>query len=252
MMDLSEKWSGSTKCQCLLLVVGISLLLFVIPLSESTSSYSQNSSPSSSSINQTSIPSVTSSERLGPPLIISEAQRQGTTSPGQQQQQQYSLYENPKEGFSIQYPSDWSLRQGGEAGVIATFSSPSESNFDPFTANLVIGVENLTSGASLDNYTRTVVSLLQSQPPGAHFNLTGSPVATTFGGIPAQRMGFTMTVPNDRSLTSETNVEGIQVWTVDNNTAYVLSFAAEQDKFAGYLPVIEHIIGTFQITPTVG
>jgi serine/threonine-protein kinase len=175
--------------------------------------------------------------------------------PGQgpeQQQQQYSLYENPQHNFSIQYPSDWTVRQGGGAGVIATFSSPTESNFDPFTANLVIGVENVTSGASLDNYTRTVVSLLQSQPPGADFNLTGSPVATTFGGIPAQRMGFTMSVPNERSLTSETNVEGVQVWTVDNNTAYVLSFAAEQDKLAGYVPVIEHILETFQITRTEG
>jgi hypothetical protein len=61
-------------------------------------------------------------------------------------------------------------------------------------------------------------------------------------------MGFSMTVPNERSLSSETSLEGLQVWTVDNNAAYVLSFAAEQDKFASYLPTLEHIIDTFRLT----
>ena len=225
------------------LAVAATLFILFVYTTGLQPSFAQNSTGVSTSPNQTS-----TSQKPGIPMITAGG------VPGQgpeQQQQQYSLYENPQNNFSIQYPSDWTVRQGGGgAGVIATFSSPYESNFDPFIANLVIGVENVTSGASLENYTSSVVALLQSVPAGGDFRLSGSPVATTFGGFPARQMGFIMTVPNERSLSSETNVEGLQVWTVDNNTAYVLSFAAEQDKLAGYLPIMEHIIDTFRITRT--
>jgi eukaryotic-like serine/threonine-protein kinase len=222
-------------------IILVSIFLFTAgPMSSSA----QNSLPSPSAMNQSSSSQPTGFS--GIPLITSGGPGQETASGPQQLQ--YSLYENPQHNFTIQYPSDWTLRQGGGAGVIVTFSSPYESDFDPFIANLVIGIENLTSGASLENYTSSVVALLQSIPAGGDFSLTGSPLATTFGGFPARKTGFTITVPNERSLSSETNVEGVQLWTVDNNTAYVLSFAAEQDKFASYLPTVEHIIDTFRIT----
>jgi hypothetical protein len=192
-----------------------------------------------------------SSERLGPPLISSGVPTQETPEGSQQQQQQYSLYENPQNNFSIEYPSDWQVEER-RAGVVATFSSRFETNFDPFAANFAIGVENLTAGNSLDNYTRSVVALLQSQPPGPDFNFTGGPMPTTFGGLPAQRIGFTVTAPNERGLGSESRLDGVQIWTIDNGTAYVLSFAAEQNKFSSYLPVIEHIIDTFRITRAAG
>lgn len=229
---------NSSKCHSYVFIVSITIVSIFLFLDGPISSSAQNQSSSQPTV----------SSRI--PLITSGEPGQGTV-PGPQGLQ-YSLYENPQHDFTIQYPSDWTLRQGGAAGVIATFSSPYESNFDPFTANLVIGVENLTSGTSLENYTRSVVTLLRTVPAPADFRLTGSPQPATFGGIPAQKMGFTMTVPNQRSLNSETPVEGLQVWTVDNNTAYVLSFASEQDKFAGYLPTIEHIIDTFQITRAEG
>jgi hypothetical protein len=165
--------------------------------------------------------------------------------------QQYSLYESPQHGFSIQYPSDWQVR-GGAAGIIVAFTSPLESNFDPFTANFVVGVENLTTGTSLDAYVQSVVELLQSQPPGQDFEITENPVPTTLAGLPAQRIGFTVTAPSERSLDSESTLEGVQVWTIEGNSGYVLSFASEQDKFSGYMPVVEHIIDSFLISRNAG
>jgi hypothetical protein len=244
MIIYSDSGCYSSKCRGYVAtsIILASIFLFTAgPMSSSA----QISSPSQSPMNQSSSQPTGVS---GIPLITSGGPGQETASGPQQLQ--YSLYENPQHDFSIQYPSDWTLRQGGAAGVIATFSSPYESNFDPFIANLVIGVENISSGASLENYTSSVVALLQSVPAPADFSLTGSPQAATFGGLPAREMKFTMTVPNAKSLSSETTVEGLQVWTVDNNKAYVLSFASEQDKFAGYLPTIEHIIDTFRLTRT--
>lgn len=187
------------------------------------------------------------SQRVGPALVEPGELGQETI-PESQQQQQYSSYANPQDKFSIQYPSDWSVEQGGRAGVIATFSSPLESRFDTFAENFIIGVENLTAGASLDNYSRSVVALLESQPPGPEFNLTGSPISTTFGGLPAQKVGFRLTAPNEQGHGSEAALQGVQIWAIDNDTAYVLSFTAEQSTFSRYLPVIDHIVDSFRIT----
>jgi hypothetical protein len=249
MKFLNERERYSSE---LLLAATIALVSFLISMVGPISSSAQTS-PLMSALNEISSSAV-SSERLGPPLFTSGVSGEGT-SPGpeqqQQPQQQYSLYENPQHGIRFEYPSDWQVREGG-AGVVATISSPFEGNFDTFAANFVMGVENLTAGTSLDNYTKTVVTGLQSQPPGANFNFTGSPSSTTLGGLPALKIGFTVTTPNERSLQSETNVQGVQVLTIDNNTAYVLSFAAEQANFSSYIPIMEHAIDTFRIARTTG
>lgn len=235
-MELSNgRICYSSRLSGLSLASTVTLFGFLIFLGGPISSSSQDSSPLSSPHNQTS-------ERLGPPLITSGASAQRA--------QNYSLYQSAQHNFSIEYPSDWSLREGGRAGVVAAFSSSFEDDLDPFAANFAIGVENLTSGTSLDNYTRSVVALLQSRPPAANFSFTGHLISTMFGGLPAQRVGFILTVPSESSFSPETTITGEQIWTIDNDTAYVLSFAAEQNKSTSYSPVMEHILDSFRITRT--
>ena len=215
-------------------------------------SFVQNPFIMSSAQVLTSNTSIESSTRASPPLVTTgEPEPQQGTSQRPRQVQQYSLYESPQHGFSIEYPSDWQVREGS-AGVIVTFTSPLESNFDPFTANVAIGIENIATGTSLDNYSKSILELLQSQPPGQDFEITENPVPTTLAGLPAQRIGFTVTAPSERSLDSESTLEGVQVWTVEGNYGYVLSFASEQDKFSSYSPIMEHIIDSFQISRNAG
>ena len=123
------------------------LLIFLIVAGGPSTSFAQKSPAKPTALYQASTLSMMSSERLGPPLITSEApEPQEETAPrGLQQQQQYSLYDNPQHNFSIEYPSDWQVEER-RAGVVATFSSHFETNFDPFAANFAIGVEDLTAG----------------------------------------------------------------------------------------------------------
>jgi hypothetical protein len=248
MKILHETFGYSSKCCGLLLTASVTLAAFLISTNGPLSLSAQNSSVSSSALNQQSVPPLVSPEGLAPPLVPSE--RSGQETHEEPQQQQYSLYESPQHNFSIEYPLDWQAREG-RAGVVATFSSRFESDFDPFAANFAIGVENLTAGNSLDNYTRSVVSLLQSEPPGPNFTLRDGPISI-FGGFPAQSVVFTVTSPNERGLGLKPILEGVQIWTVHDNFAYILSFAAEQDKFSRYAPIMEHIIESFRITRTAG
>ena len=219
--------------------------LTVAVLRQVVDSFAQTSVVTSTPNNHTSPPLKKSSEKLGPPLITLGAPTE--VAPQGPLEQQNSLYENPQYGFAIQYPSNWKVVEGNasESVVVAAFSSPLESNFDIFAENFVIGVQNLPTGTSVNEYGRSAVDLLQSRPD---FNLIESPVSTTFGGLPAQKIEFNMTLPSERAIaTNTTKIQGIQVWTINEDSAYVVSFAAAQDTFSKHLPAIEQIIDTFRI-----
>lgn len=189
-------------------------------------------------------------EKVSSPLTTLGIPSAEATSTEPEQQQEYSLYENPQFGFSIEYPNDWRVNEGNSsgAGVAAAFTSPLESDFDTFAENFAIGIQNLPNGTSLDDYGRSAVALLQSEPG---FELVQSPTAATFGDLPAQEIEYTLEIPDERGRNigaTNTTIQGLQVWTISNGSAYVLSFASEQDEFSRHLPAIEQIINSFRLT----
>ena len=233
----------------LLVVIIASYSLTVIIQPQVVGSFPQMSSVIYTPLNHTSPPFIGSSQELGPPMIMLGAPAE--VAPQEPLPQQNSLYENPQYGFAIQYPSNWQVEEGNASGtaVVAAISSPLENNFDTFAENFAIGIQNLRTGTSLDDYGQAAVALLKSQPPGSDFELTDSPVSTTLGGLPAQKIEYTMTSPSDRAITTNpTKIQGIQVWTINDDSAYVVSFAAAEDQFSSYLPTIQKIIDTFRIT----
>jgi hypothetical protein len=191
----------------------------------------------------------------GPPLVV--LGNQG--APGGQQnlsatsrpldENNFVLYEDPRYGFSIQYPSGWIVRDRGGSGgnAFVEFFSPMEAGSDTFFDNFNVGVQNLSDITSLDEYSRSVVSLLQSQPPGPGFELTQQPTSAKLGNFPAQKIEYSMVLQNESAPASRTNLHGLQVWTIHGNSVFVFSFVGEQDKFAIYQPLIQHILGTFRI-----
>jgi serine/threonine-protein kinase len=193
------------------------------------------------------------SREPGPPLVAFGNQ----DAPGGQQnlssisrtadEINFVLYENPSYGFSIQYPSDWVVRDRGVSGgnVFVEFFSPIETEGNTFVDNFNVGVQNLSGVISLDEYGQSVVSLLNSRPPGPDFKLTQQPTSTTLGGFPAQKIEYTMVLQNESAPVPRTALHGMQVWTINDDSIFVLSFVAEQNRFALYQPIIEHIIRTF-------
>ena len=204
--------------------------------------------------NENSTPSISTSKEPGPPLVT--LGNQGTPS-GQQNQStvtspldenNFVLYENPRYGFSIQYPSGWLVRDRGASGgnVFVEFFSP-QTEGNTFVDNFNVGVQNLSGVISLDEYGQSVVNLLNSRPPGPDFRLTQQPTNTTLGGLPAQKIEYAMVLQNESAPVVRTSLHGMQAWTINDDSIFVLSFVAEQNRFALYQPIIEHVIRTFRM-----
>ena len=201
--------------------------LTVVLLPQVVNSFAQMSAVTSTPVNHTSPPLKKSSEKLSPPLITLIAPTD--VAPQGPLEQQNSLYENPHLGFAIQYPSNWKVAEGNlsKTVVVVAFSSPLESNFDTFAENFAIGVQQLPAGTTVDEYGQSAVEVLQSRPD---FKLIESPVSLTFGGLPAQKIEFNMMLPSERAIaTNTTEIQGIQVWTIKDDAAYVVSFAASTE-----------------------
>jgi hypothetical protein len=95
--------------------------------------------------------------------------------------------------------------------------SPDDLTLSDYTANSLGVFRNLPT-----------IRLLQSFP-------------NTLAGLPAH-----MIVYSENS--QELDIQKMQIWTVVNNsTAYVVTFGAEQTQFGRYLPAVEQMINSIQI-----
>ncbi len=148
----------------------------------------------------------------------------------------FSTYANIEKGFSIEYPTTWSKYENPVQvpDVDVLFTSP--SNEPTKTGSIMITV--------LDN-----VSLTMDEFKGAHvenlsilisdFNII-SEKATTLSDFLGYELIFTFT--NDMYTWRQ-----LEVWTISENTLYLLVHQADQAYYENFANDIEHMIGSFQI-----
>jgi hypothetical protein len=161
-------------------------------------------------------------------------------------------YGNSAFGVSLQYPSDWGavelkstpLDDKVAGSSIALFTAPIENASDTFREKALLSIQDFTSAG---NALKSNMSLAQytNESLGSYNNAADSVTilesnATTLAGKPAHRIVFTENVQNQQ-------LKKTQVWTVDDNKAYVITFSAEESRYGDYLPSVENMIGSLQI-----
>jgi hypothetical protein len=101
---------------------------------------------------------------------------------------------------------------------------------------VIVGVQKFPfNNVTLEKYTRDSINTFRNQSDGIRI-VQSSP--TTLAGNPAHELVF-----------AEGNLRKKQIWTVvDNNTACVLMYNAEDSQFPNFLPQATQIINSFQIT----
>ncbi len=216
----------SCKCflltlTCILLVIAIGLSACAKPLPTPTPTLTVTPTP-------TPTPTVTPTPTPTPTL---------TPTP------KLSLtYENNAYGISIKYPQGWTKQEGATETVVQFFA-PKESS-STSQAAITIAVKDLSAQSlSLDAYTERVTSQLQQTL--TDFNLIESG-ATTLAGIPAHKVVYT-------GKQEQRNPKVYQVWTIINNKAYMIKYAADPSKYSEFLGIIQQMIDSFSIstaTPT--
>ena len=155
-------------------------------------------------------------------------------------------YENPGFGFTMQYPSTWSVTQVREdpsapanGSLVAIFKAPTESQTDMYQENLLLNVQGFPNGITLEEYTENSLNDFRNMSDTVQI-FESSP--TTLSGLPAHEIVYTSS-PNPGQ-----NLKKMQVFTVVNdNMAYILTFAAEDAQFNKYLPDVQKMISSVKI-----
>jgi len=143
--------------------------------------------------------------------------------------------------FTIEYPSSWTADSTGQQGTQYLFFSPPESTEDRFRDNVNVMVQDLT-GYNLDLSAFAVLSQdqIKSMVPNAQIIES---TAVTSGANRFHRIIYT----GDHG---SYHLKFEQYYFVRGNTAYVVTFTSEQDKFDQYKQTGERILNSFSLRTT--
>ena len=151
-------------------------------------------------------------------------------------QEQFLTYEDITTGISIQFPSNW--EKSVNLDNFITFRAPPETDTRIYPAALGLKIQELASkSVLLQEVTKVQISELKKSNPNLAFSESTS---TTLAGKPAYKVVFTATDNNQFER------KAMQIWTIIDNKAILITYKAQPDKYSTYLPTIERMIGSFQ------
>ena len=162
---------------------------------------------------------------------------------------EFSVYDNPGLGIKILYPSDWKPFQTSTTvnRTIIEFRQKVMSEHDPLTSFMTVSVENMSGTIrTLDALTKQNVDLANKTLP--NFQLIESNI-TTLAKNPAYKIisTFTNSRPGDDPLHSP-QFQTMTLWTIKGDKMYTISYSHTPSEFSRYLPIIQKMIDSFEIT----
>lgn len=143
-------------------------------------------------------------------------------------------------GIAIQYPTEWQkiVTPDRITGNLARFLPPKESNNDIFQENINLIVHDLPENSrELKQLTQYNLDDIK-QSPDSKIMLEGE---TTLAKQEAYQVIYTI---KDDGI----NIQRLQVWTVKDNKAYIITYAAEINQYNKYLNTAKKMINSFEIT----
>ena len=175
--------------------------------------------------------------KVSPPGSGGGEETPKSTPKSTQTQALTSVYDSPAYGIRIAYPHDWT-KQEGLGGTVVTFLSPKESDSDLGTENLSISWEDLSAQPmTLNEYTQKTISQLQQIITDYHIIDSGE---TALADRPAHEVVFT-------GKQGQYMVKVRVVWAVENNKAYIITYAGEESNYANYQEIVDQMIDSFEI-----
>jgi hypothetical protein len=148
----------------------------------------------------------------------------------------FLTYQDVTLGIKIDYPSGWIHEL--HAGGLVTFLASLEGDSNTYPAGLGITVQHLKSkNMPLSEITSVQIKNLTQNHPD--FRLVESTEFKIAGNI-ANKIVFTAT----DSMKHER--KAMQIWTLNGDKAYLITYKAEPGKYSKYLPTIQKMLDSFQ------
>ena len=156
----------------------------------------------------------------------------------------FLTYQNSTEGIKIDYPANWEKVKNASIPQFAVlFLSPHENSSDIFQEGLIVRAIDLPSkNITLDELVSQLMGNLNTGR--VNFALQDSKPFTIASNNTAQMLIYTYSnfLPDFRTLKST------DVATINGNKAYIITFNAEASKYSSYLPIVQKMIESFEIT----
>ena len=128
-------------------------------------------------------------------------------------------------------------------GSVVAFLSPIEGTSDDLQENVNILVQDLSAQPmTLDEYTDLSLGQIEQFVTDAVI-LDSS--AATLAGNPGHKAVYT-------GKQGQYDLQWMQVWTVKNDKAYVISYTAEATEYSAVLATVQEMIESFEITDASG
>jgi hypothetical protein len=158
-----------------------------------------------------------------------------------QQTTNFLTYENSTFGIKMQYPSSWDKQENGtrqdtQTDLVTFFPPDSHSN-----ASLDITVDDISDekGIPLTQYANDSISDLNQSLKD--FKLIGSTTNNVLAVLPAYKSIFTY-------MDENTIYKDMEIGAVKGDKAYILTYEAGMNEYDKYLPIIQELIKSFQVT----
>lgn len=154
-------------------------------------------------------------------------------------------YQNPGFGLTVAYPPTWDVDElrnspstPSDNSIVAIFKSPSQGINDQYLENVIVNVQGPRPDIdSLETYTRNSMLAYNSM---SDITLLKEGEAT-LAGFPAHQMEYmSKGIPG-------LNLKKMQIFTVINNVAYVVTFGAELAEYDKNYPAVENLINSIKI-----
>ena len=150
-------------------------------------------------------------------------------------------YENSTYGIKVQYPSSWDKQENGtrqdtETNLVTFYPPSTNSN-----ASLDISIDNISDekGIALAQYASGGISDLNQSLK--NFKLVGSDTNSVLAGLPAYNFTYTYVDGN-------VVLKDMELGTIKGSNAYIVTYEAGTNEYNKYLPVLQKVIDSLQIT----
>jgi serine/threonine protein kinase len=154
-------------------------------------------------------------------------------------------YENNNEGIKIKYPGNWKKEeiQNPFTGEVAIFLAPKDNDADKFPGKVSIKIEDLSAqNMSLEEYTDSSLEEINKFLKDGKIIKS---IPTKLSNEKAQMVVYTGKDEEDNLI------KYMEVWTVKDKKAYIISYIAESDKYSQLLNSAEAMIKSFDFSAKV-
>jgi len=155
-------------------------------------------------------------------------------------------YENSTYGIRMQYPSNWQKEENLHGGSdnnsmlvdVVKFISPTKNASDTSSESFDLKIDNISDikPITLAKYANNSIEDLRKD-----FDVIKLDRNASLSNNPAYKLVYT-------GVEEGVNLQAMLILTIKDDKAYIISYNAEPTKFSYYLPTLQKMIDSFQIT----